>query len=74
MEKNTPFRAKNPRWPPDLQKKILKVFENIFSMVFEVAHSDYGIDFCLFLKAKKFQNLLSPPLKKIIARPVYHMF
>ena len=30
-------------------------------MVFDVAESDYRIDFCLFLETKKFQKLPSSP-------------
>ena len=36
----------------------------MFFMAFKVADSDYGIDYCLFLKTKKFQKLPSPPLKQ----------
>ena len=65
MEKKLPlFAPKKTRWPPDLQNSIFKIFENMFFMAFKVADSDYGIDYCLFLKTKKFQKLPSPPLKQ----------
>ena len=53
MEKNTPFRAKKSKMAARFAKKILKVFENMFSMVFEVAESDYGNDFLSISKNKK---------------------
>ena len=37
----------------------------MFSLVFEVADSDYGIDFCLFLKTESFKNSYPLPLNKL---------
>ena len=69
MKKINPFRAKKSKMAGRFAKRFFKSIENMFFMVFEVADSDYGIDFCLFLKTKKFQKLLSPPLNPVLFVP-----